>query len=131
MKKFLPGILGVLLALSCTAFMIKKEKKQVDPCSEDSKKWYVIKLDCNGEVNLSDLRNPQNYKVSSTQEVTGLCQGSSCVCSIWACPGNPPNQDLPNIGSGTRIYTELYNYFIFHDPITGSVGGDVLLKDQP
>lgn len=132
MKKFLLGILSFSLAVACTAFAIKNDKgKKTDPCSADSKRWFKIKLDCNGQVNLSDIRNPQNYVLSSTQEVTGLCQGESCVCSILACPGNPPNQLLPNISSGTTIYTELYNYFVFHDPITGGVGGDVLLKDQP
>lgn len=132
MRKYLSGLVALGLAIGAFAFTnapTGKEQqisgKYADPCTENNKKWFLISLDCNSQVSVADLRNPSNYTLSSTQEVTALCAGSECVCAIWACPVYTAGQYRPNIGSSTTIYTELYNYFNF-----GMTYSTILIKDQ-
>jgi hypothetical protein len=130
MKKYLSGLVAIVLAVVSFAFTVIPSKSgpagtNADPCSAASKKWFLISLECNEQVMVSDVRNPSNYTLSSTNEVTLLCGGSECVCAILACPVWVGVQYRPNIGQTTTIYTELYNYFNF-----GSNYGSILEKDQ-
>ncbi len=130
MKKFLPGIIGVILAASCSAFILKKEQKKgldvkTDWCSPATKQWFMITLECAGQKPLTQIRDYRNYKISNTDSVTAYCNGYECICSILACPQHYPNQDYPDISSTTSIYTELYNYYNY-----GLTYGDITMKNS-
>ncbi len=132
MKKILPGIIGALIAviiISCTAFVNSPKlaalRPNTEPCGELNKKWWLINLDCNSQIQVSDIRNPANYTMSSTDSVDWKCAASTCVCAILACPGNAPYIWMPNISSTTEIYQDLYNYFNF-----GLTYSDIAIKDE-
>lgn len=128
MKKYLTGVIALGLAICAFAFTnVTKSttSKHADPCGEASKRWFKIFLDCNSQVSVSDVRNQLNYGASTPTEVNTLCQGTDCVCAIWACPMTIAGQSRPNIGSGTTIYQELYDYFNF-----GGSYADIRLKNQ-
>jgi hypothetical protein len=132
MKKYLPGLIAATLAIAAFSFTnapsfknsAEGKKLYAEPCAESSKRWYAIILQCSEQGQLSLLRDPLNYGLTTPNEVAINCTGSECVCSIWACPSTG-NMFRPNIGSGTRIYTELYNYFTW-----GATYTDIALKDQ-
>lgn len=136
MKKFLPGILAVLIAVACFAFTEhtktgKKLRGTLEPCADNSKMWYVCLLDCNGQhFNLTGVRNPNNYKLVPVDSVWWECLGETCVCAIFACPDYPNNSNHPIINSSSRIYTELYWWVQYQNPTYANVGGDIFLKDE-
>lgn len=133
MKKLLPGIIAVVLAVSCTAFVQSpnsplnslSDKKGTDPCADGAKQWFLINIPCD-QQDLTTLRDPYHYHLSNTQEVTELCAGSECVCAILAChsAGDPY---IPNISSETSIYTKLYNWYLFGMTQTGAT---IMWKEQ-
>lgn len=130
MKKFLPGIIAVLLGAACFAFTEfskpgKKLKQKGDWCAENTKQWFMYTWQSCGHRGIAPLRDYHNYKKSNTDSVTAYCQGSTCVCSILACPQMYPNQDYPDIGATTDIYTHLYNFYFY-----GMTYGDITLKDD-
>lgn len=131
MKKYLTGIIALVFAIGAFGFsnrgviMGKETKQGKDICSESSKKWFKMLLDCNGQVSVSDLRNELNYTQSTQAEIGNLCYGTECVCAIWACPKVIMGISRPNIGSNTDIYLNLYNYLI-----GGQLSGDIVEKDQ-
>lgn len=131
MKQYLTGILALGLAISAFAFTERKgspyqiAETKGEPCGAASKQWFLISLDCNSQVQVSDVRNPLNYQLSSTQGVTVACAASTCVCAILACPQTLGGQTKPIINSSAIIYTNLYNYFNF-----GMTYGDIAIKDQ-
>jgi hypothetical protein len=129
MKKYLSGLLALVLAVSAFAFTTKSSSlstsPNADPCSPASKKWFLITLDCNSQVQVGDVRNPLNYTVSNTAQVTELCQGSECVCAILACPTIIGGQTKPNITSTTSIYSNLYDYFY-----GGIISSAIAIKNQ-
>lgn len=131
MKQYLTGALALIFALSAFAFTERSGSNyriadsKTEPCNAESKKWFLITLDCANQVQVGDVRNQLNYRLSSTAEVGPACAATTCVCAILACPQTVGGQTRPNIGSTTQIYTELYNYFNY-----GILYGSILIKDQ-
>jgi hypothetical protein len=129
MKQYVTGLLALGFAIS--AFSFTKESKKIvngkevgkafDPCAQSSKRWWIINLECDAQ-NLSKIRNPGYYTLSTIQEVSELCTGTTCVCAIFACP--TAANDYPVISSGTSIYAELTNFVMY-----GTTSPDIITKD--
>lgn len=130
MKRYLTGLLA--LGFAIIAFAFTKESKKIvngkevvtagEPCAEVNKKWFLINLECNGQGSFSDLTNAGNYTLSNATEAGESCQGTECVCAIFACA---TANGTPMIPQNSSIYTALSNYWNF-----GVSSGLLKEKDQ-
>ncbi len=131
MKKYSPGMIAVILAVTAFAFTDvpsfksteSSKKALIDPCPESQKKWFLMQLPCDLQLEVADVRNPNNYMEATIEEVLYDCNGSECVCAIWACPVLGVS-DVPNISSNTSIYEDLYRFFKY-----GATSINIELKD--
>lgn len=133
MKRYLTGIIAVAIAFVSVAFTNVPKVSQLlasestvapasDPCSLANKKWFIITKTCLEQTSFSVLTNAMNYTLSTSSEVTQLCDGEECICAIFAC-ANTANK--PIISSTTTIYTDLYNFW------NSGVGtNNIALKNQ-
>ena len=100
MKKLLPGLLAVVVAISLSAFSVQK----THTASFSGEKWFVF----NG-VDPDDLQDPSMYSLDGDGSAATVCTRTDLQyrCEIFAKPSssNSSEPDLATIQSQTKRTT--------------------------
>jgi hypothetical protein len=91
MKKLLPGLFAVIVAISLSAFTMQKHHQ----ASLSGEKWFVF----NG-TSPGDLNDPSMYSLDQTGSTPTVCQVRNLAyrCEILAQPSSG-NSSQPNIST--------------------------------